>query len=369
MPAVLVNVRFAGNELWRLLVFFGIVLLALVAGRLGRFVLERAAGRMAGGRRQGTAVALRAIARSTVVLALAVGLRLAAAALRVSEALRPVMDTALDTLLAAGVGYGAYCLADVIDHFLAGWAGRTSSRVDDMLVPLVGKSVRITIVVLVAVQVIEELSDKPITALVAGLGVGGLAIALAGQDTIKNFFGSLVIVADKPFEIGDRVVIDGHDGPVESVGFRSTRVRTLDGHLVTIPNGELVNKTIQNVGKRPYIRRVVSITITYDTPPAKVRRAVEILKEILDGHEGMDPELPPRVFFTDFNDCSLGIMMIYWYHPPDYWKYTAFSERVNHEILERFNAEGIEFAFPTRTVYVAGDPRRPLDVTAGRDMS
>jgi MscS family membrane protein len=150
------------------------------------------------------------------------------------------------------------------------------------------------------------------------------------------------------------VVFDGHDGAVESVGFRSTKIRTLDGHLVTVPNGEIVNRTVQNIGKRPYIKRIMNVTVTYDTTAAKMARAVEIIEDILRDHEGMNPEFPPRVFFSGFNDCSLNILVIYWYHPPDYWKYMDFSARVNMSLLERYNAEGIEFAFPTQTIHMAG---------------
>jgi len=185
-------------------------------------------------------------------------------------------------------------------------------------------------------------------------------VALAGQDMIRNFFGSVMILLDKPFQVGDRVVIGGHDGPVEEVGFRSTKIRTLEGHLVTVPNAEAANTIVQNIGRRPYIRRLSNITITYDTPPEKVRRALEIVKELLANHEGMDEEFPPRVFFNEFNDCSLNILMLYWYHPPDYWAFLEFNEKVNMEILERFNAEGIDFAFPTQTVYLANDEKRQL---------
>jgi len=218
--------------------------------------------------------------------------------------------------------------------------------------------------VLVIVQIFQTVSDRPLTSIIAGLGVGGLAVALAGQDTIRNFFGSLVIVGDKPFEIGDRIVVEGYDGPVESVGFRSTRIRTLEGYLVTIPNAEMVNKVVCNIGKRPHIRHMANITVTYDTPPEKVDLAVAILKEILHDHEGMHPDFPPRVFFSGFNDCSLSILMIYWYHPPDYWSYMAFTEKVNGEILKRFNDEGIEFAFPTQTIYIAGQDA-PQDSRTG----
>ena len=155
-------------------------------------------------------------------------------------------------------------------------------------------------------------------------------------------------------------MIDGHDGPIEEVGLRSTKLRTLDGHLVTVPNGELANKTIQNISRRPYIRRLVNLTITYDTSPEKLDRAIEIVKEILDHHEGMHENLPPRVFFNDFNAASLNIMVIYWYHPPQYWDYMAFTEWFNKEVFRRFDEEEIDFAFPTQTLFLAGDSRRPL---------
>ena len=231
---------------------------------------------------------------------------------------------------------------------------------DDVLAPLVGKSIRITVFVLALLNVAQQVSGKSITTILAGLGVGALAIALAGQDTIKNFFGSLVILLDKPFEIGERIVVDNYDGPVESIGFRSTRIRTLTGHQIIVPNSEMVNKTVQNIGRRPYIRRLANITITYDTPPEKVERALDIIKEILKNHEGINPEFPPRVFFNGFNDSSLNILMLYWYFPPEYWKYLQFSEHVNMQILERFNAEGIDFAFPTQTIYLANDNKRQL---------
>jgi MscS family membrane protein len=108
---------------------------------------------------------------------------------------------------------------------------------------------------------------------------------------------------------------------------------------------------------------LANITITYDTPPDKVERALNIIREILDNHDGMQPDFPPRVFFNEFNDASLNIIMLYWYHPPDWAAYMAFSERVNLQIMRAFEAEGIEFAFPTTTNYLAQDQRRPLHIS------
>jgi MscS family membrane protein len=353
--------KIAGNELWKILVFFGVILLSLVAGRLARFFMERAARHSRERKNEIAGLFLAALSRPVVMAAFTLGWWLGTAALTdLPPVFRSMTDTIGPILNAIAIGYALYSLVDIVDHYLLNLARKTESKVDDVLAPLVGKSIRITVFVLVLVNVIQQISGKSITTILAGLGVGGLAIALAGQDTIKNFFGSLVILSDKPFEIGERIVIDNHDGPVERIGFRSTRIRTLEGHQVVIPNAEMVSKTIQNIGKRPYIRRLANITITYDTPPAKVRRAVDIIKEILKDHEGMRADFPPRVYFSAFNDASLNIIMLYWYHPPDYWKYMQFSEHVNLQILERFNAEGIEFAFPTQTVYLAGDEKRRI---------
>jgi MscS family membrane protein len=116
----------------------------------------------------------------------------------------------------------------------------------------------------------------------------------------------------------------------------------------------MVNRTIQNIGKRPHIKHVANIGVTYDTPPDKVDEALDIIKLLLRDHEGMDPEFPPRVVFNAFENCSLNILVIFWYHPPDYWKYMAFTERFNRQLLRRFNEAGIEFAFPSQTVYLSG---------------
>ena len=352
------QMNIGGIEFWKVLLFFSSILLSLVLGRLARFVMERIAKRS---REQLTGLLLASLSRPVVMAAFTLGWWLGMAALtNLGPSLRNLADTIGYILNAIVIGYALYSLVDIVDYYLLGLASKTESKVDDVLAPLVGKSIRITVFVLVLLNVIQQVSGKSITTILAGLGVGGLAVALAGQDTIKNFFGSLVILMDKPFEIGERIVVDNFDGPVESIGFRSTRIRTFTGHQITIPNSEMVNKTVQNIGRRPYIRRLANITITYDTPLEKVQRALDIIKNILSNHEGMHPEFPARVFFNGFNDSSLNIIMIYWYHPPDYWKHMQFSEHVNLQILERFNAEGIDFAFPTQTIHLANDNKRQL---------
>jgi MscS family membrane protein len=251
-------------------------------------------------------------------------------------------------------------LIEILDLYLKKWAATTESTIDDMLVPIVGKTLRLFIIVICGIIIVQNLTGLKIGPLLASLGIGGLAVALAAKDSIANFFGTLTILFDKPFQVGQRITIDQYDGIVENVGFRSTRIRTLVGHLVTIPNEKLVNSSVENIGERPHIRWLTNIGITYDTPPDKVEKAVQIIREILENHEGMKEDFPPRVFFNGFNDWSLNIMVIVWYHPPNYWDYQAWLQKICLEIMRRFEAGDIDFAFPSRTIYMANDDKRQL---------
>lgn len=265
-----------------------------------------------------------------------------------------------DLLLNIALAIFAYDIVGLVEAFLQGYTDKSDTWLDTMLLPVVRKSLRILVIVIVALHLYKNITNQDISTLLAGLGIGGLAFALAAQDMLKNIFGFAMIVLDRPFVVGERVQLEGHDGTIESVGFRSTRLRRLDGDLVTIPNAKVAELVVHNIGRRPSIRRVMNITIPYDTPVEKVERAVMILRELLTNHEGQHPDWPARVFFNDFNAASLNILAIYWYYPPDYWKFLDFSQRLNLEIMRRFAAEGIEFAFPTQTLYLASDPMRSL---------
>lgn len=329
-----------------------ITLAGLFFGKISRRGLHRVAEHLETRQPSVVPIALRALARSAPCALLIAALGLGAMIVKLESIAAPFLMSAVDALLIVAVARICYALVDVVDYWLISVTRRTDSRLDDMLIPLVRKSIRLVVIALAVFQVATVWSDKPITSILAGLGVGGLAVALAAQETIKNFFGSLVIFGDKPFEIGDRIVVDGFDGPVEAVGFRSTRIRTLEGHLVTVPNGELANKTIQNIGKRPNIRQLFSIGLVYETSHSEIREALRIVRELLENHEGMSEDFPPRVFFSSFGDWSLNISVIYWYHPADYWSFVSFHESLLLAIKERFEAAKLSFAFPSRTVYL-----------------
>lgn len=203
----------------------------------------------------------------------------------------------------------------------------------------------------------------PVATLLASAGVGGIALALGAQDTLKTLFGTVMLMADKPFRVGERIVFKGYDGVVEDIGLRSTRIRLLTSHLVTIPNDELARSDIENVGRRDYIRRVFDIHIPLDTPCEKVEAAVEIVRNELKDHEGLRETHPPRVYFFEFMPGAFTIRVMYWYHPADYWGYLAFGEAFNFAIFRAFESRGISFNLPQRLTAAAHDGQpAPLEI-------
>lgn len=208
----------------------------------------------------------------------------------------------------------------------------------------------------------------PLTSLLASAGISGLAVALAAQDTLKTLFGTIMLLADKPFLVGERIIFGKYDGVVEDIGLRSTKILLLTGHQALIPNDELARTDIENVGRRKHIRRTAIIELPSDTPVVKVKRALEIIRNAVDNHEGMEEDFPPRVFLRDMNESSIGILIMYWYQPANYWDYLAFSEKVNLQIMEQLETENISFAAPALTVHTA-KPQLPKSESSHSDSS
>jgi MscS family membrane protein len=192
--------------------------------------------------------------------------------------------------------------------------------------------------------------------MLASLSIGGLALGLAAQDTVANLFGAVAVFVDKPFRVGDQIKAEGIDGVVESIGLRSTRVRNSEGHLITVPNKTMGNATITNVTRRPNIKTEMNIGITYDTPAEKVQLALDILKEVYSQHPMTRDVL---ISFNKFADSALNINVVHWWGATDNRAYLAGIQDLNLKIKRRFDAAGIEFAFPTQTLYVKQEPAGP----------
>ena len=183
----------------------------------------------------------------------------------------------------------------------------------------------------------------PLTTLVAGVSVSGLTVALAAQDTLKNLFGSLMILLDRPFQVGDVIRIKGHEGKVESVGLRSTRIRDVSGHVVSISNDEMARLDSKNLSSRSHLRREEVLRLRADTPPKKIQGFVAFARDILQNHEGFDPQFPPSVRIG-FGDAAVTVTITYYYASQNSAAFAAFNEQITLQILERMQHDGIQLA-------------------------
>jgi MscS family membrane protein len=242
-----------------------------------------------------------------------------------------------------------------VDLLMGLWKQRVETTQDGILdmhlFPIIRKAVKI-FVIIVSTLVTSQNLGMNVTGLLASLSIGGLAVGLAAQDTLSNLFGAVAIFADKPFRVGDRIQLDSIDGTVEAIGLRSTRVRNLDGFLVTIPNKTMANASIINISKRPNIKTVMNIGVTYDTTSQQVERAMKIIDEVLRPHPKTADLL---ISFNKFESSSLNILVVHWWNSTDFKEYLLGFQLLNLELKRRFDAEQINFAFPSQTVYLRQD--------------
>lgn len=215
---------------------------------------------------------------------------------------------------------------------------------------------------ILAVYVLQIL-NVPLTAFTVFGGALAIGVGFGSQALINNFIGGLIMLAERPVRLGDRIIFGNFDGVVEDVGFRCTKLRTASDHLITIPNSTLVNDSIENTARRRTIRRLLNISISYETPRDRINLAVQAIRELLEEkgiRERIHPivgfeELQPHVYFNDFNADSLNIQVVYWYAPPESWGYMEHCERVNHRIMEEFERIGVDFAFPSKSMILVSD--------------
>jgi len=220
---------------------------------------------------------------------------------------------------------------------------------DNNLIPLIKK---IVVVFIWAMGVVTALNNAGInvSALLTAMGIGGIAVALAAQDTVKNVIGGITLFADRPFKIGDTIHFDSINGSVEDIGIRSTKIRTFDKRIITIPNSKIVDAAIENISGEPHRRVVMNLGLTYNTPAEKMEEAITILKSIPQTVKEVENKELSAVF-SSFEASALVINYIYFIRKsaPDI---VEVMSKVNFEILRRFNQAGLNFAFPTQTVHV-----------------
>ena len=270
---------------------------------------------------------------------------------------------------AASIAWAAYRLVEVLDKLLLKIAARTDNNLDNLIVGIIRKIVKICIVFVSVLFIGQNILGLNITTLLAGAGVAGLAIAFAAQDTIANFFGSLMIIIDQPFTVGDYVKIDSYEGTIERVGLRSSALRTPGGHLITIPNKLAANCSVENISRRSFIFKTTNLSLAPDTSAEKAQQSLAVIAKIYENHEGMKPEYPPRVYFTEIKEAAFNIQIMTWYHPADFYKSLAWNTAQNLEILKRLAEADIKLASQVENSYLlVGDPNRsiPVKLTDGK---
>lgn len=345
--------RFLGNELWKYICSFIYIFLAFYISKfldyLTRVWLKRWAEKT---ETKFDDLILELLNGPVRVVSFVIFLRIGLDVFNWPAPVEIWLGKGFTIVVAATITYTAMKFVDLLMNY---WHLRASADSDrefrEHIFPIARKTLKLFVVIVAVLVTLDSINVK-ITALIASLSIGGLAVGLAAQDTLANLFGAVAVFVDKPFRLGDRIQFDTVDGTVESIGLRSTRVRNLDGHLITVPNKTMGNAAIVNVTRRPNIKTVMNIGITYDTPAEKVKRALVILEKIYRGHPKTADLI---VSFNQFADSSLNILVVHWWNSTDYKEYLAGMQELNLKIKEQFDAEGISFAFPSQTLYLKQD--------------
>jgi MscS family membrane protein len=257
------------------------------------------------------------------------------------------VDAAMIVAYTLNVTWGVARLLDaIIMNFFLPFTLSKDSAMMDQFGPILRKGLRSAVWALGVIMALKN-AGQDVGALLAGVGIGGLALAMAAKDFVSNIFGGITVFVDKPFRVGDRIQISGYDGNIEEIGIRSTRLRTLSGRVVVIPNFKFTDTFLENVTNEPSRKVGLTLGLTYDTTPEQVQEGIDILKAIIaERSETLDPD--PTIWFSSFGDFSLNIDVIYFINKNGHWAYSPGE--VNLEILKRFNAAGLNFAFPTQTL-------------------
>jgi MscS family membrane protein len=342
--------HFWGNELWKYLFSLIYIFLAFYISKLLDFLTRVWLRRWTSKTESKLDDLLLDLLNGPVkVISFVIFLRIGLDVFQWPPVVQNVLSKGFTVVVAVTVTYAVLKLVDLLMNY---WHLRASADSDqefrEQIFPIIRKALKIFVIV-VAVLVTLSNVGVNISAAIASLSIGGLAVGLAAQDTLANLFGAVAIFLDRPFRIGDRIKVETVEGMVESIGMRSTRVRNLDGHHVTIPNKLMGNAIITNVTRRPNIKTEMNLGLTYDTPVGKVRRATAILEEIFQANPKTVELL---ITFNKFGDSALNILVVHVWNGTDGKTHFAEMQEMNLQIKERFEAEKIEFAFPTQTVFI-----------------
>ncbi len=247
-------------------------------------------------------------------------------------------------------------LVNILKAYLKNVTAETETKLDEQLLPIVIKMLKI-IIVAVAVFHVLHLLKVNVTTLIAGISIGGLALALAAQDTVKNLIGSMMIFFDKPFQIGDYIITDNHEGSVVEVGFRSTRIKKVDTSIISIPNGSLVNGALTNLGVRNLRILNMTLGLMYNSSAENIASYISDLKEYVDDHSRIFPE-NKYIHLRDLGASSIDIMFRVYIDTKDYADELTVKEEILFNVIRLAEKNNVSFAFPSSSVYIEQMPRQ-----------
>ena len=246
-----------------------------------------------------------------------------------------------------------WVFARLIGGLLEIYLRKDSTGQTHKMMPIIKRTALVLVWIIGIVMALSNIGVN-ISALLGTLGIGGIAFALAAQDTVKNIFGAFTIFTDKPFNIGDTIRVDSFEGTVIDVGARSTKIMDYDKRIITFPNYKITDANIINISSEPKRRVVLNLGLTYDTTPEKMKEALDILKAIPGRVENVSSNpSDTTAVFTNYADSALVIMYIYFIEKQG--DILGVTSNMNMEILSSFNKAGLEFAFPTQTIYIQKD--------------
>lgn len=261
-----------------------------------------------------------------------------------------VVDNAYSILIVLDI---TWFFGRLFSSLLQVYWGKQSNGQANKMMPIIKRTILVIVWLIGIVMALSNVGVN-ISALLGTLGIGGIAFALAAQDTVKNVFGAFTILTDKPFSIGDTIRVDSYEGTVVDVGVRSTKIMNYDKRIITFPNYKITDTSIVNISSEPMRRVVLNLGLTYDTTSEKMKEALEILKSIPKRVENVSSNPSDIVaVFTEYSDSALVIMYIYFIEKQG--DILGVTSNMNMEILAAFNKAGLNLAFPTRTVYIQKD--------------
>ena len=355
---VLVGPTFQNTHSWGWVALLGAIFVGLLLGKIVQSLLRSAGKSCNESKKEVRAIALESIANPASFACLSLGLWLGITQIYREPKLATFTNNIIQFLLILSVGWLLFNLVEVIDAALRKLSEKTQSKLDDQVVPLVRKALRLFLVVVFTLFVAQNVFGLDITGWLAGLGIAGLAVSLAAQDSIKNLFGSITVLFDKPFTVGDWIVTEGLEGTVEEVGFRSTRIRTFYNSLITLPNANLINASVDNYGQRQYRRWKTHIGVQYDTTPDQLVAFTEGIRELVRSHPYTRKDYF-QVWCHEFASSSLNILIYIFHEVPDWSTELRERERLFLDIVRLADKLGVQFAFPTQTVHLHKEEHAP----------